>query len=94
MIETFEGVRLSAYQDVRGIWTIGVGHTGKDVHEGLTITRAEADNLLQMDLRMTETAVSHLLKRTIAQCQFDALVSFTFNVCVPVTWLPRRCCGM
>ena len=80
LIESFEGVRLTAYQDVKGIWTIGVGHTGKDVHPGLVITQEQADNLLQMDLRMTEAAVSHLVTVVLSQCQFDALVSLTFNI--------------
>ena len=80
LIDSFEGVRLTAYQDIKGIWTIGVGHTGKDVHPGLVISQEQADNLLQMDLRMTEAAVSHLVKVALNQCQFDALVSFTFNV--------------
>jgi lysozyme len=80
LIESFEGVRLTAYQDIKGIWTIGVGHTGKDVHPGLVITQEQADDLLQIDLRMTEAAVSHLVKVALSQCQFDALVSFTFNV--------------
>lgn len=73
-------MRLTAYQDIKGIWTVGVGHTGKDVHPGLTITEEQADDLLQMDLRMTEAAVSHLVKVALRQCGLDAVVSFTFNV--------------
>jgi lysozyme len=80
LIERFEGVRLNAYQDCRGIWTIGYGHTGKDVHPGLTITQERADALLELDLRMTEAAVTHLVKVALTQCQFDGLVCFTFNV--------------
>jgi lysozyme len=80
LIESFEGVRLTGYQDIKGILTIGVGYTGKDVHPGLVITQDQANDLLQMDLRMTEAAVSHLVKVPLIQCQFDSLVSFTFNV--------------
>jgi lysozyme len=75
-----EGVRLEVYQDIKGSWTIGVGHTGKDVHPGLVITQEQADALLQMEPRITEAAVSHLVKVALSQCRFDALVSFTFNV--------------
>jgi lysozyme len=35
-------MRLTAYQDIKGIWTVGVGHTGKDVHPGLKITEEQA----------------------------------------------------
>ena len=49
LIETFEGLRLTSYQDQRGIWTIGYGHTG-DVYANEIITQEEADNLLAIDL--------------------------------------------
>jgi len=80
LIESFEGLRLTAYQDVKGIWTIGYGHTGKDVHPGLTITEAEADNLMRLDLRIAEAGVNHLVTYPVTQTEFDALGSFAFNV--------------
>ena len=43
LIKRFEGCELEAYQDAVGIWTIGYGHTGSDVHKGLKITQAQAD---------------------------------------------------
>lgn len=50
LTKRFEGKRLDAYQDVAGIWTIGYGHTGKDVHPGMSISDATADALLLSDL--------------------------------------------
>lgn len=46
----FEGCRLEAYQDQGGVWTIGYGHTGPDVHEGLTWTQEQADEAQKKDL--------------------------------------------
>ena len=50
LIKKFEGLRLTAYQDMVGVWTIGYGHTGPDVKPGLTITQQQADQLLINDL--------------------------------------------
>jgi len=79
-IEGYEGCRLTAYQDSVGVWTIGYGHTGPDVHAGLTITQAQADQLLLADLYKFEQGVSQLVRVPINQNQFDALVSFAFNL--------------
>lgn len=81
LIQTFEGLRLTAYQDQAGVWTIGWGHTGADAFEGNTITRARADALLLADLAEAQTAVNRrvLAHRPLTQAQFDALVSFHFN---------------
>lgn len=79
-IQQFEGCRLEAYQDVVGVWTIAYGHTGPDVHAGLTITPARADALLALDLQRFERAVSAAVTRTLHQCEFDALVSLAFNI--------------
>ncbi len=65
-----EGCRLAAYQDMVGVWTIGVGHTGRD-----------ADALLQHDLRHFEESVNRATHvPQITQGQFDAMVSLAFNV--------------
>jgi lysozyme len=74
-----EGVRLKAYKDSKGIWTIGVGHIA-GVHEGMKITAAECNKLLADDLRIAEAAVNHSVKVPINQDQFDSLVSLTFNI--------------
>ncbi len=47
LVKRFEGLRLTAYQDSVGVWTIGYGHTGPDVHPGMTITEEQADELLE-----------------------------------------------
>jgi lysozyme len=79
LIKHFEGVKLNAYQDTVGVWTIGYGHT-KGVHAGMTITGSEAENLLEQDLETFEAGVSNLVKVPINQDQYDALVSFAFNL--------------
>ncbi|MNE21980.1 Lysozyme RrrD [compost metagenome] len=61
-------------------WTIGWGHTGSDVHEGLVITALHADKLLAQDLLSAERSVNRYAKVELNQNQFDALVSFTFNL--------------
>ncbi len=80
VIKSFEGCELTAYVCPAGVLTIGVGHTGPDVKPGMTITQARADELLAQDLVRFEQAVDRLIDPTQQQCQFDAIVSFTFNV--------------
>ena len=78
-IKRYEGCRLTAYQDVKGVWTIGYGHTG-DVYYGETITQAEADALFRNDIQKFVDGVNRLLGSTrVNQNQFDALVSFAYN---------------
>jgi lysozyme len=79
VIESYEGCKLTAYRDPVGIWTIGFGHTGKDVTQGLTITLEQAQQILADDIAEFERAVEELAPITTQQ-QFDALVSFAFNV--------------
>lgn len=77
----FEGCRLDAYKDAVGVLTIGYGHTGSDVTEGQTITLQRAAELFDSDLEKFEKGVEKLTAGvTIKQCQFDALVSFSYNV--------------
>lgn len=79
LIKKFEGCRLTAYQDVVGVWTIGYGHTG-DVWYGQKITQQEADQLLAYDLQKFERGVSLYTSGVIlTQNQFDSLVSFAYN---------------
>lgn len=80
LIKGFEGLRLAAYRDPACILTIGYGHTGQDVQESDTITEAEAERLLRLDLLSAELAVQRLVRVPLNQHQFDALVSFTYNV--------------
>lgn len=84
LIKQFEGQRLTAYKCPAGIWTIGYGHTSAagapDVQPGMTITYQEANAILVRDLGKYEDAVDRLVKVPLTQNQFDALVSFTYNV--------------
>lgn len=80
LIKTFEGLRLEAYKDVIGVWTIGWGHTGSDVRPGLKIDEPTATDLLHLDLRKFEDGINSMVKVALSQHQFDALVSFTYNV--------------
>ncbi len=83
-IEQREGRRLSAYQDTRGIWTIGVGHaaTGRPPHPyaGMAITEAECDALLAADLAPVEAVINRRVTVPITQNEFDALASLGFNI--------------
>lgn len=79
LIRSFEGCKLEAYKDAVGIPTIGYGST-EGVTMGDTITQEEAENLLREDLRRFEDCVNSYVDVEISQCEFDALVSFAFNV--------------
>jgi lysozyme len=78
LIKRFEGLRLKAYKDDAGILTIGYGHTD-GVNSGDVVTEQEASELLARDLRTAEDAVNEQ-NLSLSQNQFDALVSFVFNV--------------
>lgn len=81
MLKTFEGLELGAYKCSAGVWTIGYGHTGPEVSDGMTITEPEAEDLLRKDVELFEREVTLLTSDLgLAQHQFDALVSFSFNV--------------
>jgi lysozyme len=80
LIRNAEGDRLTAYYCPAGVLTIGVGHTGPDVKPGMRITQAESDALLSADLAKFEKAVARNVKVPLTQNQFDALVSFTYNL--------------
>lgn len=80
LIRKHEGLRLKAYRCPAGVLTIGYGHTGPDVKEGLEINQAKANCLLDSDVRFAVKKVNELVKKPINQNQFDALVSFTFNL--------------
>ncbi|MEG4853966.1 lysozyme [Microcoleus sp. B5-D4] len=79
LIKSFEGMELEAYLDAVDVWTIGYGHT-QGVYEGMTITEAQAEELLRKDLAEFEGYVSEAVQVSINENQFSALVSFTFNL--------------
>jgi len=81
LIESFEGCRLEPYQDSVGVWTIGFGHTGDDTYQGCpAINQADADQLLADDLSRFEDAVNGMVSDDTSQQQFDAMVSFSYNL--------------
>ncbi|MDO5340882.1 MAG: lysozyme [Bacteroidia bacterium] len=77
LIKSFEGFSLTAYRCPAGCLTIGYGHTS-NVTEGMAINEQQAEKLLKQDICFAELAVDMLGKLT--QNQYDALVSFVFNV--------------
>lgn len=76
-LKSMEGLRLRAYRDGDG-FSIGYGHHG--VKEGAVITLAEAEALFERDLLKYEGAVDRALTRPATQTEYDALVSFAYNV--------------
>lgn len=78
-IKEREGLRLTAYDDGGGVWTIGWGST-KGVKQGMKITRETAEKMLKDDLVVFEGGVDALVKVPLTQNQFNVLVSFSFNV--------------
>jgi lysozyme len=82
LIKQFENFSPTWYKDSKGVWTIGYGHAGKG-SERYTINRVnrnEALKILQNDISIAEAAVNKLVKVELTQNQYDALVSFVFNV--------------
>lgn len=82
LIKRFEGCKLTAYKCSAGVWTIGYGHKG-GAHKGLTILPETAEHYLKSDLKKFENHVNDFnnrFKYHFTQNQFDALVSFAFNV--------------
>ncbi len=75
-----EGKRNDAYLDSVGVPTIGVGHTGPEVHIGLHWTDEQVEEALAKDLARFEDAVNFAVTVDIPQHAFDALVSFSYNV--------------
>ena len=83
LIKKWEGCRLKAYKPVstERYWTIGWGHYGADVLEGMTITQEQADRMLEKDMERYEQYVNDICDYLkLNQNQFDALVSFTYNL--------------
>jgi lysozyme len=74
LIKKFEGCELDSYKDAVGVWTIGYGHT-KNVKEGMTISKEQADNMLLNELDEYCEYVENAVEVDLEQCQIDALVS-------------------
>ena len=78
-----EGIKLKAYKDTGGVWTIGVGSTrifGRPVREGDVISLEQALAQLQQDIASAVESVGRLVKVPLTQNQFDALVDFVYNL--------------
>lgn len=78
LIKEFEGLRLKAYKCPGGVWTIGYGHTA-GVKHGMAISERQAEEYLKADLIAFEKYLNGL-GLAINQNQFDALISFIYNV--------------
>lgn len=79
LIQHYEGCSLTAYRDSDNILTIGYGHT-HDVYSGMTITQDEADELFLNDIKSFVSMLNSKLSVSVNQNQFDALLSFLYNV--------------
>jgi len=79
LIKKFEGLELNAYRCAAGVWTIGYGHT-KDVERGDVWTEAQADDALKHELIEFEGYINDLVECSLTQNQFDALVSWVYNL--------------
>lgn len=83
VLKYFESCKLTAYPDPGtggAPWTIGYGHTGPDVHDGLKWTQQQADEALARDLQRFEERVTSLISRPVNQGQFDAMVCLAYNI--------------
>ena len=79
LLTHFEGLKLEAYQDSVGVWTIGYGHT-KGVTPSMKITEAQANNLLKTELIEYQNYINEMVKVDLIQCEFDALVCWVYNL--------------
>jgi len=79
LIKHLEGLRLQAYQCSSGVWTIGYGHTA-GVRPGDIVDEVQAGIFLRQDVAASECTVMRLVTVALSQHQFDALVSFVFNL--------------
>lgn len=84
LIKRWEGLRLTAYKDAVGIWTIGYGHTTEAgppaPKAGMKITDEEAEDILKRDLRQYERAVTKAVSIVPSSNQFAAMTSLCFNI--------------
>jgi lysozyme len=82
-IMRWEGVRLEAYQDTGGIWTVGYGHTGAGVRAGTRWTPQQARNVFKLDIAQLDHKLNLILPgmglHSLFQHQYDGIVAFTYN---------------
>ena len=91
LIAALEGDRLDAYQDSKGVWTIGRGHTGPEVVEGMTVSEDESKHMCTADshiaLGRLYAAADPILLDKLPDHKFAALLSFVFNLGADPTWM-------
>lgn len=80
LIERFEGFRAAPYHDAAGLLTIGYGHLIGKLEHFTSVTQDQAQELLGADVASAERAVNAYIHTELTQNQFDALVSFTYNL--------------
>jgi lysozyme len=80
LLKSLEGLRLTAYPDQAGIWTIGYGHTGPEVVPSTVWTQDHADAALQSDINHFALGVAAYVPATLNDNQFSALVIFAYNI--------------
>lgn len=84
LVKKFEGLKLKAYKDIAGVWTIGYGLTrypnGQKVKEGDNISQEQANEYLKQTLQKFAQDVEDSIKSKVNNKQFSALVSFAYNV--------------
>jgi lysozyme len=83
LIKKFESCDLKAYPDPGTgdePWTIGWGHVGANIYPGMEISQEQADKYLDEDLAKFERGISQLVRVTLNENQFSALVCFSYNV--------------
>lgn len=82
-IKGHEGLRLQAYRCPTGHWTIGWGHTSDarfPVHNGMKISKAKAQEMLEHDIEEAEAAIDRVLRVKLNGNQYGAVVSLVFNI--------------
>lgn len=79
LIRSYEGLRLKSYQDSVGVWTIGYGTT-RGIGPGMSITNEQAERMLMNDIARFEPELDRLAKVPMSQNQWDALMSFVYNL--------------
>lgn len=79
-IKRFEGLRLTAYQDQGGVWTVGYGATGSEIVQGTVWTQAQADADLSLRVAHLEMQLLRLITVDLTQAQLTALTSLAYNI--------------
>jgi lysozyme len=79
LLKRKEGLRLTAYKDQAGVWTIGYGHT-RGVTPGLVWTAEKALQMFLAEVALHAEPVQRFVRVNLTQNQFDALVSLVYNI--------------